>query len=154
MANNWHQEAGCTLWRIVFIVTRQPEAKQPAISARHGQLLTPGGRMHSITDSIYSFKTTRSKATISVRHGQLLTPGGRVHTITDSPVDSRYLELQGTPWNTSRYPYFDIPVLRNWGKQLIEQPTLTKWICNLTPKLEIYWKYCCQYFLPVGSSLC
>ena len=32
-------------------------------------------------------------------------------------VDSRYLELQGTLWNTSRYPYFDISDLRNWGKQ-------------------------------------
>ena len=38
--------------------------------------------------------------------------------------------------------YFDIPDLRNWGKQLIEQPPLTEWICNLTPKLEIYWKNC------------
>ena len=57
-------------------------------------------------------------------------------------VDSRYLELQGTLWNTSRYPYFDISDLRNWGKQLIEQPLLTEWMCNLTPKLEIYWKYC------------
>ena len=27
-------------------------------------------------------------------------------------------------------------------KQLIEQPPLTEWIRNLTPKLEIYWKYC------------
>ena len=57
-------------------------------------------------------------------------------------VDSRYLELQGTLWNTSRYPYFVISDLRNWGKQLIEQPPLTEWICNLTLKLEIYWKYC------------
>ena len=47
-------------------------------------------------------------------------------------VDSRYLELQGTLWHTSRYPYFDISDLRNWGKQLIEQPPLTEWICNLT----------------------
>ena len=31
-------------------------------------------------------------------------------------VDSRYLEFQGTIWNTSRYPYFDIPDLQNWGK--------------------------------------
>ena len=23
-------------------------------------------------------------------------------------VDSRYLEVEGTLWNTSRYPYFDI----------------------------------------------
>ena len=57
-------------------------------------------------------------------------------------VDSRYLELQGTLWNTSRYPYFDISDLRNRGKQLIKQPPLTEWICNLTLKLEIYWKYC------------
>ena len=32
-------------------------------------------------------------------------------------VDSRYLEVQGTLWNTSRYPYFDISDLRNWEKQ-------------------------------------
>ena len=31
-------------------------------------------------------------------------------------VDSRYLEFQGTLWNTSRYPYFDISDLQNWGK--------------------------------------
>ena len=30
-------------------------------------------------------------------------------------VDSRYLEFQGTLWNTSRYPYFDISDLLNWG---------------------------------------
>ena len=57
-------------------------------------------------------------------------------------VDSHYLEIQGTLWNTSRYPYFDISDLRNWGKQLIKQPLLTKWIFNLTVKLEMYWKYC------------
>ena len=28
-------------------------------------------------------------------------------------VDSRYLEFQGTLWNTSRYPYFDISDLQN-----------------------------------------
>ena len=26
-------------------------------------------------------------------------------------VDSRYLKFQGTVWNTSRYPYFDISEL-------------------------------------------
>ena len=31
-------------------------------------------------------------------------------------VDSRYLEFQGTLWNTSRYPYFDISDLQNLGK--------------------------------------
>ena len=29
---------------------------------------------------------------------------------------TRYLEFQGTVWNTSRYPYFDISDLQNWGK--------------------------------------
>ena len=57
-------------------------------------------------------------------------------------VDSRYLKIQGTLWNTSRYPYFDKSDLRNWGKQLIKQPPLVERICKLPPKLEIYWKYC------------
>ena len=30
----------------------------------------------------------------------------------ENTVDSRYLELQGTLWNSSRYPYFDISDLR------------------------------------------
>ena len=29
---------------------------------------------------------------------------------------SSYLEVQGTLWNTSRYPYLDISDLQNWGK--------------------------------------
>ena len=31
-------------------------------------------------------------------------------------IDSRYLEFQGTFWNTSRYPYLVISDLQNWGK--------------------------------------
>ena len=31
-------------------------------------------------------------------------------------VDSRYLEFQGTLWDTSRYPYLDISDLQNGGK--------------------------------------
>ena len=31
-------------------------------------------------------------------------------------VDSRYLEVEGTRWNTSKYPYFDISDVQNWGK--------------------------------------
>ena len=31
-------------------------------------------------------------------------------------VDSRYLEVEGIRWNTSRYPYFDISDVQNWGK--------------------------------------
>ena len=84
MASYWHQEAGYTLIRIVYIVTKQLEAKQPSISARHGQLVTPGGRVHTITDSIYVRKQPEAKQpSLSARHGQLVTPGGRVHTITD-----------------------------------------------------------------------
>ena len=39
-------------------------------------------------------------------------------TYTDllTTVDSRYLEVEGTRWNTSRYPYFDISGVQNWGK--------------------------------------
>ena len=36
---------------------------------------------------------------------------------TNYTVDSRYLEVQGTLWNASRYPYLDISHLRNWEKQ-------------------------------------
>ena len=31
-------------------------------------------------------------------------------------VDSRYLEVEGTRWNTSRYPYFDKSDVQNWRK--------------------------------------
>ena len=34
----------------------------------------------------------------------------------ESTVNSRYLEFQGTLWNTSIYPYFDISDLQNWGQ--------------------------------------
>ena len=30
--------------------------------------------------------------------------------------DSRYLEFQGTLWNTSRYPHLDISDFQNWEK--------------------------------------
>ena len=33
-----------------------------------------------------------------------------------STVDSRYLEVKGTLWKTSRYPYFDRSDLQNRGK--------------------------------------
>ena len=91
-------------------------------------------------------KKPRPKSTVNWRKTLLVkTDETQLPThcfLKESTVDSRYLELQGTLWNTSRYPYFDISDLRNWGKQLIEQPPLTEWTCNLTPKLEIYWKYC------------
>ena len=40
-----------------------------------------------------------------------------LRTYAGNTVDSRYLEFQGIHWNTSRYPYFDISELREWGKQ-------------------------------------
>ena len=44
------------------------------------------------------------------------------HSTTYNPnfipkVDSCYLEVQRTFWNTSRYPYHDISDLQNWGKK-------------------------------------
>ena len=41
--------------------------------------------------------------------------GGRVSVVLYT-VDSRYLEVEGTLWSTSRYPYFNISDLQNWGK--------------------------------------
>ena len=40
----------------------------------------------------------------------------RVHITQGTIVDSRYLEFQGTLWDTSRYPYLDISYLQNLGK--------------------------------------
>ena len=40
-----------------------------------------------------------------------------VTCVTRITVDSRYLEFQRSPLNTSRYPYLDISELREWGKQ-------------------------------------
>ena len=37
-------------------------------------------------------------------------------TRDENTVASRYLEVEGTLWNTSRYPYFDILDVPNWGK--------------------------------------
>ena len=40
----------------------------------------------------------------------------RLSIIKWCTVDSRYLEVEGTLWNTSRYPYLDISDMQNWGK--------------------------------------
>ena len=49
-----------------------------------------------------------AKETICIKYEPLLSE--------EITVDSRYLEFQGTVWNTSIYPYFDISDLQNWGK--------------------------------------
>ena len=49
-------------------------------------------------------------------------------------VDSRYLEVKGTIWNTLRYPYLDISNLQNWGK-LNRTTTFHKLVCNLIPAI-------------------
>ena len=58
-------------------------------------------------------------------------------------VDSRYLEFQGTFWNTSRYPYLNISDLQNRGK-INRTTAFNKCICNLIPEvrdiLKILWK--------------
>ena len=38
------------------------------------------------------------------------------NTVIPTTVDSCYLEVEGTLWNTSRYPYSDISDVQNWGK--------------------------------------
>ena len=57
-------------------------------------------------------------------------------------VDPRYLEVQETIWNTSRYPYLDWSDLQNWGKNKsnnhISQFKYVIWLL----KFKIYWKYC------------
>ena len=75
-------------------------------------------------------------------HVKLLVTGTYFYT-----VDSRYLEIQGTLWNTSRCPYLDISDLQNWGK-IIRTTTFNKYIVyiiwNCTPEvrdiLKILWK--------------
>ena len=67
-------------------------------------------------------------------------------------VDSRYLEVQGTLWNTWRYPDLDKSDLQNWGKKLIEQPHFTNEYVSWLLKLEAYWKYCRKEKLLLRSN--
>ena len=46
-------------------------------------------------------------------------------------VDSCYLEVQGTLWNTSRYPYLTYQICRI-GEMVNGTTRFHKWICNLT----------------------
>ena len=59
-----------------------------------------------------------------------------------STVNSRYLEVQGTLWNTSRYQYLDISDLQNKGKN--KSNDHISHICNLSSDvrdiLKILWK--------------
>ena len=55
------------------------------------------------------------------------------------------LSLSRNPRDSVKH--FEISILQHirfaeLRKQLIKQPPLAEWIFNLTPKLEIYWKYC------------
>ena len=53
---------------------------------------------------------------------------------------SRHLEVRGTLWNTSRYPYLDTSDLQNWREK--SNNHISQWICNLTPVdiLKLLWK--------------
>ena len=53
-------------------------------------------------------------------------------------VDSRYIEVEGILWNTSRYPYFDISDFQNWGKYKMEQSNFTNEYVIRLLQLEIY----------------
>ena len=66
-----------------------------------------------------------------------LTPFRYIYT-----VDSRYLEVEGTLWNTSRYPYFDISDLQKWGKYRTNNQ-ISQRTCKITLFIRnICWKYC------------
>ena len=58
--------------------------------------------------------------------------------ISLNTVDSRYLEIEGTLKNTSRYPYFDISDLYYLREKQFEQPNFTNDYVNLLLLLEIY----------------
>ena len=75
-----------------------------------------------------------------------------LHYNLSNTVDSCYLEVQGTVWNTSRYPYLDISDLQNWGKNKSNNRIKRHWICNLS----LYLKYCGkeENFSPFPQYLC
>ena len=65
-----------------------------------------------------------------------------MHAYTHT-ANSRYLEVKGTLWITSRYPYFDISDFENFAKNTNRTTKFHKWTCNLTPLVRnICWKYC------------
>ena len=66
--------------------------------------------------------------------------GNKMDLLKRSTVDSRYLEFQGTLWNTSIYPYLDISELQNWGKNKSNKQSHLTNVYIL--KFEIYRKYC------------
>ena len=53
---------------------------------------------------------------VTFLYGKVLVSTWQEQNTDGNTVDSRYLEFQGTLWNTSRYPYLDISDLQNWGK--------------------------------------
>ena len=76
--------------------------------------------MNAITSEVSSLSVSRSKC-INVMHWEvcLIFTTLWANSADDNlryTVDSRYLEFQGTLWNTSRCPYLDISDLQNWGK--------------------------------------
>ena len=75
---------------------------------------------HEISSLIFSEKQWKNKkSSYECRPLQLwlaLQGLTSIKNILIYTVDSRYLEVKGTLWNTSRYPYFNISDLQNWGK--------------------------------------
>ena len=57
-----------------------------------------------------------------------------------STVHSRYLEFQGTLWNTSRYPYLDKTELREKYRTTTFNKYLCNWILKIWDILKILWK--------------
>ena len=60
------------------------------------------------------FNTVNS---LYMKHWYLKVPHIKNYSLENLPtVDSCYLEVEWTLSNTSRYPYFDISDVQNWGK--------------------------------------
>ena len=60
-----------------------------------------------------------SGSTLFATHSAILQTltVSKMHLLKRNTVEYRYLEFQGTVWNTSRYPYLDISALQNWWKK-------------------------------------
>ena len=115
----------------------------------HQSLYIPAGTQHQNDVVSTSMRRDHVASTLIRRHFNVVCPLGYVllykrmyfHTILYTV--SRYLKVQETLWNTSRYPYHDISDLHNEGANKSSHISQAKkmyviWLL----KLGIYCKYC------------
>ena len=63
--------------------------------------------------SVYAATELLRSLTFGVHGSEMQTTKKKIYPVRPYTVDSCFLELQETLWNTSRYPYFDTSDLRN-----------------------------------------